>query len=114
MKKNFDIELLPEAIDFLEKLDSKTREKILYNMAKARIHRDPTLLKKLDDHIWEFRTLYNGNAFRFFSFWNNTIYKPQLIIATHGIQKKTQKTPLKEIQKANAIRKQYFARHEKK
>ena len=31
-----------------------------------------------------------------------------LVIATHGIVKKTQKTPLKEITKAEEIRKEYF------
>ena len=31
MKPNFEIEILEEAIEFLEKLDSKTRDKILYN-----------------------------------------------------------------------------------
>ncbi len=31
-----------------------------------------------------------------------------LVIVTHGIVKKTQKTPLKEIAKAEAIRKKYF------
>lgn len=30
------------------------------------------------------------------------------IIATHGIMKKSQKTPAKEIEKAEAIRKEYF------
>ena len=31
-----------------------------------------------------------------------------LVIATHGIVKKTQKTPQKEITKAEEIRKEYF------
>ena len=30
MKPNFEIELLPEAVDFLENLDDKAREKIYY------------------------------------------------------------------------------------
>lgn len=30
------------------------------------------------------------------------------VIATHGIVKKTQKTPKKEIEKAESIRKEYF------
>ena len=34
--------------------------------------------------------------------------KETLVIATHGIVKKTQKTPLKEIAKAEEIRKEYF------
>lgn len=36
-----------------------------------------------------------------------------LIIATHGIVKKTQKTPPKEIAKAEGIRKQYFEQKHK-
>lgn len=31
-----------------------------------------------------------------------------LVVATHGIIKKTQKTPKKEIQRAEEIRKEYF------
>ena len=34
--------------------------------------------------------------------------KETLVVATHGIVKKTQKTPSKEIKKADEIRKQYL------
>lgn len=37
MKPNFDIELLPEAVDFLENLDDKTREKIYYKFQESSI-----------------------------------------------------------------------------
>lgn len=46
MKPNFDIELLPEAVDFLENLDNKTREKIYYNLKKAQFVNDNELFKK--------------------------------------------------------------------
>jgi phage-related protein len=108
MKPSFDIELLPEAIEFLEKLDDKTREKIYYNIKKAQFVNDNELFKKLKGFIWEFRTLYNSKAYRLFSFWDTTDGKASLVIATHGILKKTQKTPPKEIAKAEEIRKQYF------
>ena len=109
MRPNFDVELLPEAIDFLEQLDDKTREKIYYNIRKAQLVNDNELFKKLNDFIWEFRTLYNGKAYRLFSFWDKTVIgKQTLVIATHGILKKTQKTPVKEIKKTEEIRKQYF------
>lgn len=110
MKQNFDIELLSEAIEFLENVDSKAREKIYYNLKKAQFLNDDELFKKLNDFIWEFRTLYNGKAYRLFSFWDKTDGKKTIVIATHGIVKKTQKTPSKEIQKAEEIRKQYLAR----
>ena len=68
---------------------------------------DKELFKKLDNsEIWEFRTLFNGNCYRLFSFWDTET--DTLVIATHGIVKKTQKTPKKEITKAEEIRKQYF------
>ena len=108
MKPNFDIELLPEAIEFLENLDDKSREKIYYNIKKAQFVNDNELFKKLNDLIWEFRTLYNGKAFRLFSFWDKSDGKETLVVATHRILKKSQKTPSKEIEKAQEIRKQYL------
>ena len=68
MKPNFDIELLPEAIEFLERLDNKTREKIYFNIRKAQFLNDNELFKKFNDFIWEFRTLYNSKAYQFFHF----------------------------------------------
>ena len=70
MKSNFDIELLPGAIEFLETLDDKAREKIYYNIKKTQYVNDNELFKKLNDLIWEFRTLYNGKAYRLFAFWD--------------------------------------------
>ncbi|MCY7420558.1 MAG: type II toxin-antitoxin system RelE/ParE family toxin [Chitinophagaceae bacterium] len=113
MKANFDIELLPEAIEFLDTLDDKTREKIYYNIKKAQFVNDNELFKKLNDFIWEFRALYKSKAYRLFSFWDKTQGKETLVIATHGILKKTQKTPPKEIKKAEEIRKQYLENKQK-
>ena len=108
MKPNFDIELLPDAVEFLENLDDKAREKIYYNIKKAQMVNDSSLFKKLTDFIWEFRTLHNGSAYRLFSFWDKTGGKETLVVATHGILKKTQKTPPKEIKKAEEVRRQYL------
>jgi phage-related protein len=108
MTPKFDIELLPEAVEFLENLDAKAREKIYYNIKKAQFINDNELFKKLNDFIWEFRTLYNSKAYRLFSFWDKIEDKETLVVATHGILKKTQKTPPKEIKKAEEIRKQYL------
>jgi phage-related protein len=107
MDTNFQVELLPEAIDFLNALDDKAREKIYYNIKKSQFIVDNELFKKLTDFIWEFRTLYNSKAYRLFAFWDKTAEQDVVVIATHGILKKTQKTPPKEIKKADEIRKQY-------
>lgn len=71
------------------------------------------LFKKLADadDIWEFRTKYNGIAYRLFSFWDTET--ETLVIATHGIIKKTQKTPPKEIAKAERIKRLYFEKKSK-
>lgn len=89
-------------------MDDKTREKIYFNIKKAQFVNDNELFKKLNEYIWEFRTLYNNKAYRLFSFWDKIDKKETFVIATHGILKKTQKTPSKEIKKAEEIRKQYF------
>ena len=108
MQAKFEVEFLSEAVDFLEQLDSKAREKIYYNIKKSQFVNDDELFKKLNDSIWEFRTLYNNSAYRLFSFWDNRHGRPTIVVATHGIIKKTQKTPAKEISKAEEKRKQYF------
>lgn len=63
--------------------------------------------KKLGDtEIWEFRTQYNGMAYRLLAFWDTET--ETMVVATHGFTKKTQKTPPKEIAKAESLRKEYF------
>ncbi|MEO6285375.1 MAG: hypothetical protein ABIN80_09455 [Dyadobacter sp.] len=52
MRPNFEIALLPEAVEFLETLDEKTREKIYYNIKKSQFVNDNELFKKLNDCIW--------------------------------------------------------------
>ena len=42
------------------------------------------------------------------AFWDKDNGTNVLVIATHGFVKKTQKTPSKEIGKAESIRKAYF------
>ena len=108
MKPNFAIALLPQAVEFLESIDDKTREKIYYNIRKTQFINDPELFKKLNEFIWEFRTLYNSKAYRLFAFWDKMDGNDTLVMATHGILKKSQKTPPREIKKAEEIRIQYL------
>ncbi len=105
-RPNFEIELLPEAIDFLNSLDEKARGKIYYNMKKSQFIYDQELFKKLNEFIWEFRTLHNGRHYRLLCFWDKS--GTTWVIATHGFIKTTAKTPTKEIDKAEEIRAQYL------
>ena len=63
--------------------------------------------------IWEFRTLFNKTQYRVFAFWDKTNSENTLVISTHGIVKKTSKTPESEIQKAKQVRLRYFEEKEK-
>ena len=104
----FRLLLTDEAQDFIESLPEAVSYKIYYTIKRvASGERNKELFKKLENsEIWEFRTLYNKTAYRLFAFWDRD--QETLVIATHGIIKKTQKTPSKEIAKAEAIRKEYF------
>jgi hypothetical protein len=52
--------------------------------------------------------LYNKTYYRFFAFWDKTNKHETLVIATHGIEKKTGKVPKNEILKAENLRTIYF------
>ena len=107
-KLKFRVEFLEEVKLFLDKVDEKSRDKILYNIWKARRTNDKELFKKLQDEIWEFRTMHNKTYFRLFAFWDKTDKKDTFVISTHGLIKKTDKIPKSEIEKAERLREKYF------
>ena len=108
MIRKFDVQFLEEALEFLDNLEEKARYKVIYNIQKARITSDAELFRKLKGEIWEFRTLFNKMHYRLFAFWDRTDKTETLVISTHGLIKKTDKTPVNEIEKADRIRKKYF------
>ncbi len=99
---------LEDVLEFFDELDEKVRDKILYNIDKADIANDPSLFKKLTSEIWEFRTKYGNLQYRLFAFWDKRNNQDTLVVCTHGIIKKTDKVPSKEIEKSEKIRKEYF------
>jgi phage-related protein len=108
MEYKFRVIFLEEAKEFLDELDEKSSEKLLYNIWKSRTKNDPELFKKLDDEIWEFRTKYAGKQLRLFAFWDKIDKEDTIVISTHGIIKKTSKTPKNEISKAKKLMIEYF------
>lgn len=107
MLEKFKVIYSKEADEFLGSLSVKAREKILYNVRKAKFVIDPKLFKKLEGtDIWEFRTKYDGIQYRLLAFWDTE--QETLVIATHGFVKKVQKTPKKEIERAEEIKYLYF------
>ena len=106
--RKFKVIYSKEARAFLSTLPEKARRKIIYNIDKvANGEIDKELFKKLENtDIWEFRTLFSGIAYRLLAFWDTEA--ETLVIAANGFIKKTQKTPSKEISKAEEIKTRYF------
>ena len=109
MTEKFKVEFLPEAVEFMNNLDQKAQQKIYFNIRKAQLANDPELFKKLNGNIWEFRTFYNKTHFRIFAFWNKSQGQQTLVLSTHGLIKKTDRTPKIDLEKAERIREQYLA-----
>ena len=108
MTEKFQVQFLEEAANFLDNLEEKAREKIYYNIKKAQLTNDRALFKKLNNEIWEFRTLFNKTHYRLFAFWDKVGNSETIVISTHGLIKKTDKTPVADLEKAERLRKLYF------
>lgn len=59
---------------------------------------------KETDGFWEVRVAAGNGIFRIFCFFD----EGNLIVLLHGFQKKTQKTPKKEIKKAERLKREYY------
>jgi phage-related protein len=104
----FEVRFLEEAATFIDSLEGSVRDKIIYNITKARFSNDNSLFKKLTDDIWEFRTVYKRTQYRLFAFWDKSEKHKTLVISTHGLIKKTDKTPKRDLERAERLRKEYF------
>lgn len=93
---------------FLLRIDPKAMRKIQYNLNKATFSSDIELFKKLNEDIWEFRTLYNKTQYRLFAFWDKT--EKAMVVVTHGHIKKSKKTPKGELDRAEEIMKMYLSK----
>lgn len=87
----FETRFMEEADEFLSQLDLKTVKKILYNIDLVEQTNDPKLFKKLQNDIWELRTIFGGLQIRLLAFWDKSDNKKTLVIATHGFIKKLTK-----------------------
>ena len=91
---------------FMNGLTIKAQEKIKYGLLLLKsLDRIPTkFVKHVSDGIYELRTEYGGNIYRvFFIFDGNNV-----VVLFNGFQKKTQKTPAGEIEKAKKIKEKYY------
>ena len=105
---NINVEYLDEAQAYIDNMDDNARKKMLRNVALVQIGmKDTRIFKKISDSgIWEFKAEYESNEYRILSFWDKT--RNSYIMATHGFDKKTQKTPKGEIKHAEKIMNEYY------
>jgi phage-related protein len=78
------------------------------------VTQDKELFKKLKGEIWEFRTLYNKMPYRLFAFWDKIEKIDTIVISTHRLIKKTNKTLSSDIIKAERLRNLYFQQKKQK
>ena len=92
---------------FMSSLKEKEQEKIQYGLLllKTQDRLPKKFVKHIRDGIYELRTEYGGNIFRVFFIFD----EGKIIVLFNGFQKKSQKTPLTEIDKALKIKEAYYA-----
>jgi len=94
-------------LDFYESQTDAVQAKIEWTLQLIRV--TPHVPKKYFDHmsgtkgLYEIRVEVGSNIFRIFSFFD----KGNLVVLGNGFQKKTQKTPKQEIEKALKIMEDY-------
>ena len=95
-------------IEFYQKQDEKVKGKIQYVFELIRqVEQVPEkFLKHLTgtNGLYEIRIKYKSNIYRVFCCFD----EGQLVVLFHGFQKKTQKTPQNEIDKAKSLMEEYF------
>ncbi|MFR9651432.1 MAG: type II toxin-antitoxin system RelE/ParE family toxin [Rikenellaceae bacterium] len=94
--------------DFFKEQTPKVRDKIIKILdIIEQVERIPTTyLKYIEgtDGLFEIRVQMASNIFRIFCFFDNG----KLVVLLSGFQKKTQKTPRKDIDRAVSIMKEYY------
>ncbi len=92
--------------EFCNQQKDSVREKIDYvlNIVINVQHIPEKFFKHLDDGVYEMRVKVGSDIFRIFCFFDDG----KLVILFNGFQKKSQKTPKNELEKAKRLRKEYY------
>ena len=93
--------------DFYNKQNAKVRERIDWTIGiveELDIVPEKYLKHLTGTDLYEIRVSSGNNIFRIFCFFD----KGKLVIILNAFQKKTQKTPSNEIEKAMRLKKQYY------
>ena len=91
---------------FMQTLSVKEQRKVDYIVSLlASQRRLPTkFMKHIDDGLYELRIMWESNIYRVFFIFD----EGNVVVLFSGFQKKTQKTPQSEIEKAKKIKEEYY------
>jgi phage-related protein len=93
--------------DFYDKQKQKVKDKIIwtFRVIESQKHVPEDYLKHMEgtDGLYEIRVQQGSDIFRIFCFFD----KGNLVVLANGFQKKTQKTPKSEIERALKIKTEY-------
>lgn len=94
-------------ITFYRSLDSGAQRKIDYVLDTLKVQErvSEKFVKFIRDGLFELRASHNGNIYRAFFIFDDG----NIVMLFNGFQKKSQKTPSKEIEKALELKKEYYA-----
>lgn len=92
--------------DFMATLDEKTQFKINQGLLLLATQQrlSSKFVKLIRDGLFELRTEWDGNIYRVFFIFD----RGNIVVLFNGFQKKTQKTPASEINKALKIKAEYY------
>lgn len=93
--------------DFFFSLDVGAQRKIAYviDILKTQQRPGTNFVKHIREGIFELRAQHNGNIYRAFFIFD----EGDIVMLFNGFQKKTQKTPENEIEKAIILKNEYYA-----
>ncbi|MCS2890785.1 type II toxin-antitoxin system RelE/ParE family toxin [Parabacteroides faecis] len=94
-------------IDFFMSLNDGAKKKVSYvlDMLKTQERLNKNFIKLIRDGVYELRANHNGNIYRAFFIFDDG----NIVMLFNGFQKKTQKTPESEIEKALKLKNEYYA-----
>ena len=98
--------------DFFDSLDKGAQEKVLYGLLllKTQDRLPAKYVKFIREGLYELRIEWQGNIYRLFFCYDDG----RIIILFNGFQKKSMKTPSREIDKALKLKKEYESRRRNK
>ncbi len=110
IKKIATIRVLEQVQAYLDELEPPAKKKFAQIFRKVEFGFKGKWFEKLHDTdgIFEFRVSMKKTLIVLFAFWDTTADSETLIICTHGINRKTQKTSKGDIERAEKVKKDYF------